>query len=123
MEIEFVYYIINVKFIGIIGLNGKIIMMILVYEMLKVDLIKVLIVGNIGIVVSEVVYYVDGDEWIVMEFFLFQLMGIYVFRFEIGLILNVFDVYLDYYYSCENYEKVKQKVYLYQFESDMVIVN
>lgn len=42
-----------------------------------------------------------------MEFFFFQLMGIEKFCLKIFLLLNLFDVYLDYYGIKEEYIKVK----------------
>lgn len=95
-EIEFAARYTNAKKIAITGSNGKTTTTMLIYEMLKKAGLKVGIAGNIGKSFALQVARETNDAY-VLEISSFQLDGMYAFKADIGILMNITPDHLDRY--------------------------
>jgi UDP-N-acetylmuramoylalanine--D-glutamate ligase len=120
-EIEFAgRYAEGVK-ICITGSNGKTTTTSLIYHMLKKAGMKVAITGNVGnsfaMAVAE-----GGFDYYVIELSSFQLDGMYDFRADLAILLNITPDHLDRYnYQFQNYIDSKFRVTRNQTKSEFFI--
>ena len=105
--------------IGITGTKGKSTTSSLLYDVLKDQLDKVILVGNIGIPVFDKIEEFEGAT-IVAEMSSHQLEFVDVSP-HIGIILNLFVDHLDHTGSVEAYHKAKMNMFKYQSQSDYAI--
>lgn len=87
------------------GFNGKIIVILLIMYILQKLGFNVIVVGNVGLLVLDLLYY-DVDI-LVFELFSFQLEIICSLVFFVGVILNILVDYFDCYYILVVYSEVK----------------
>ncbi len=110
-EIEFAArYMGNARTICITGSNGKTTTTSLIYKILQDAGYNVALGGNIG---ESFAYTVATDEvdWFVLELSSFQLDGMYDFKADIAVLLNITPDHLDRYdYKFENYAASKMRV-------------
>ncbi len=109
-EIEFAGRYTNAKKICITGSNGKTTTTTLIYHMLKLAGLNVGLAGNVGqsfaLQVAEKNY-----DYYVIELSSFQLDGMYTFKADIAILLNISPDHLDRYdYKMENYVKSKFRI-------------
>jgi UDP-N-acetylmuramoylalanine--D-glutamate ligase len=109
-EIEFAGRYTNAKKICITGSNGKTTTTTLIYHMLKLAGLNVGLAGNVGqsfaLQVAEQNY-----DYYVIELSSFQLDGMYTFKADIAILLNISPDHLDRYdYKMENYVKSKFRI-------------
>jgi UDP-N-acetylmuramoylalanine--D-glutamate ligase len=109
-EIEFAGRYTNAKKICITGSNGKTTTTTLIYHMLKMAGLNVGLAGNVGqsfaLQVAEQNY-----DYYVIELSSFQLDGMYSFKADIAILLNISPDHLDRYdYKMENYVKSKFRI-------------
>lgn len=122
-EIEFAGRYTKAKFIGITGSNGKTTTALLTYNMLKNAGLNVGLAGNIGESLAKQVAQEDKDFY-VLELSSFQLDGMYDFKVDIALILNITPDHLDRYDNkFENYATSKMRILQNQISTDYVIYN
>jgi UDP-N-acetylmuramoylalanine--D-glutamate ligase len=120
-EIEFAgRYTIGVK-ICITGSNGKTTTTNLIWHMLKKAGKKVALTGNVGnsfaMAVAE-----GGYDYYVIELSSFQLDGMYDFKADIAILLNITPDHLDRYgYELQNYVDSKFRVTQNQTKSECLI--
>jgi UDP-N-acetylmuramoylalanine--D-glutamate ligase len=120
-EIEFAgRYTIGVK-ICITGSNGKTTTTKLIWHMLKKAGKRVALTGNVGnsfaMAVAE-----GGYDYYVIELSSFQLDGMYDFRADIAILLNITPDHLDRYgYELQNYVDSKFRVTQNQTRSEYLI--
>ena len=95
-EIEFAAGFTKAKKICITGSNGKTTTTLLTYHILKNAGINVGLAGNVGKSFAWQVAFHDFD-WYVLEISSFQLDGMFQFRAEIAVILNITPDHLDRY--------------------------
>jgi UDP-N-acetylmuramoylalanine--D-glutamate ligase len=120
-EIEFAgRYTIGVK-ICITGSNGKTTTTNLIWHMLKKAGKKVALTGNVGnsfaLAVAE-----GGYDYYVIELSSFQLDGMYDFKADIAILLNITPDHLDRYgYELQNYVDSKFRVAQNQTKSEYLI--
>ncbi len=120
-EIEFAGRYTAAKFIGITGSNGKTTTTMLTYHMLKKAGLNVGLAGNIGESLAKQVATEDKEIY-VLELSSFQLDGMFDFKVDIAMILNITPDHLDRYdYSFENYAESKFKILQNQTANDCVI--
>ena len=109
-EIEFAGRYTTAKTICITGSNGKTTTTLLTYEILKRAGLKVGLAGNVGksfaLQVAE-----DDFDFYVIELSSFQLDGMFDFRADIAILLNITPDHLDRYdYKMQNYTNSKMRI-------------
>lgn len=120
-EIEFAGRYTKAKFIGITGSNGKTTSTMLTYHMLKKAGLNVGLAGNVGESLAKQVAENDKEIY-VLELSSFQLDGMYDFKVDIAILLNITPDHLDRYnYQFENYVSSKFRILQNQNEHDHFI--
>ncbi|MDR2621363.1 MAG: UDP-N-acetylmuramoyl-L-alanine--D-glutamate ligase [Dysgonamonadaceae bacterium] len=120
-EIEFAGRYTNAKTICITGSNGKTTTTMLTYHILKNAGLNVGLAGNVGesfaLQVAEQNY-----DYYVIELSSFQLDGMYDFRADIAILLNITPDHLDRYnYEMQNYVDSKMRIIRNQTAADAFI--
>ncbi len=116
-EIEFAGKYTKAKFIGITGSNGKTTTTMLTYHMLTKAGLNVGLAGNVGESLAKQVADDEKDVY-VLELSSFQLDGMYDFKVDIAILLNITPDHLDRYnYKFENYAASKLRILQNQDES------
>ena len=106
--------------IGITGTKGKSTTTSLIYAILKAAGYNVLLGGNIGIPLFELIEQMDSSTIVVAELSCHQLEGIYTAP-HVGILLNLFQEHLDHYESYLDYQMAKMQIGLRQTEGDYFI--
>ncbi len=120
-EIEFAGRYTSAKTICITGSNGKTTTTLLTYHILKKAGYNVGLGGNVG---KSFAYQVakENFEYYVLELSSFQLDGMYDFRADIAVLLNITPDHLDRYdYKFENYVASKFRIAQNQTTDDAFI--
>lgn len=117
-EIEFAGRYSKAYHICITGSNGKTTTATLVFELLKRAGYNVGLAGNIGNSYARQVADFDFDYY-VLELSSFQLDGMYDFKADMAILMNITPDHLDRYdYKMENYINSKLRIVQNQAESD-----
>jgi len=120
-EIEFAGRFTNAKKICITGSNGKTTTTLLIYHMLKKAGYNVGLAGNVGQSFAWQVAESSFDYY-VLELSSFQLDGMFDFKADIALLLNITPDHLDRYeYKLEKYAESKFRIIQNQTENDAFI--
>jgi len=120
-EIEFAARYTNAKMICITGSNGKTTTTSLIYHMLKKAELNVGLGGNIGKSFAYQVAFENYDYY-VLELSSFQLDGMYDFKADIAVLLNITPDHLDRYdYKMQNYVDSKFRITQNLKENDCFI--
>jgi len=109
-EIEFAGRYTNAKLICITGSNGKTTTTLLIYHILKESGFNVGLAGNVG---ESFAFQVaeNNFDWFVIELSSFQLDGMYEFKADIAILLNITPDHLDRYnYEFQNYIDSKFRI-------------
>ncbi len=124
-EVEIAYnYIPKETFIiGITGSNGKTTTTLMIYEMLKKAGKNVLLGGNIGIPLCDLLPQITSDSILVLEISDHQLLNMYKFKTNISLLTNICPTHLDFHGTYDNYKNVKKKIFQNQTNNDLAIIN
>lgn len=120
-EIEFAGRYTKAKKICITGSNGKTTTTLLIYHMLKKAGLNVGLAGNVGqsfaMQVAE-----NNFDYYVIELSSFQLDGMFDFKADIAILLNITPDHLDRYdYKLENYAESKFRIIQNQTSDDAFI--
>jgi UDP-N-acetylmuramoylalanine--D-glutamate ligase len=121
-EIEFAGKYTNAKTICITGSNGKTTTTLLLYHILKNAGLNVGLAGNVG---KSFAWQVAEDNFdiYVIEISSFQLDGMYDFRADIAILMNITPDHLDRYnYNFQNYIDSKFRIIQNQTENDFFVV-
>ena len=120
-EIEFAGRYTNAKIIGITGSNGKTTTTLLTFHMLQKAGLNVGLAGNVGDSMAKQV--AEGDKgFYVLELSSFQLDGMFDFKVDIAVILNITPDHLDRYENkFENYIESKMRILQNQTKYNKVI--
>ncbi len=122
-EIEFASRYTKAKTICITGSNGKTTTSLLIYHILKNAGFSVGLAGNIGDSFALQVANHNYDYY-VLEISSFQLDGMFKFKADIAILLNITPDHLDRYdYKYENYAKSKFRIIQNQSKNDAFIFN
>ena len=122
-EIEFAGRYTKAKTICITGSNGKTTTTMLTYHILKKAGYNVGLAGNVGKSFALQVA-TENYDYYVLELSSFQLDGMYQFRADVAVLLNITPDHLDRYdYIFENYIASKFRIVQNQTESDFFIYN
>jgi UDP-N-acetylmuramoylalanine--D-glutamate ligase len=120
-EIEFAARYTNARKICITGSNGKTTTTSLIYYLLKNAGLNVGLAGNVG---QSFAYQVATQEYdiYVLELSSFQLDGMYDFRADIAILLNITPDHLDrYHHDLQEYIKAKFRITQNMREEDCFI--
>lgn len=105
--------------IGVTGTKGKSTTSSLVYEVLRGQGVRSLLLGNIGTPVFEHVDEIESDMTLVLEMSSHQLE--FMRRSpNVALLLNVYPEHLDHYRSFEAYAQAKCNIFQWQGEDDVL---
>ncbi len=133
-ELELAYRVIvahnkSSKIFAITGTNGKSTATSLLYSILKEDGFKVIVGGNIGDAITEILYelYTNDNgsdvDYYVIEVSSFQLESISEFRPFGSTILNITPDHLDRYSSMSSYIDAKCRIFINQGKGDFIVLN
>lgn len=122
-EIEFAGRYTNAKTICITGSNGKTTTTMLTYHILKKAGYNVGLAGNVGKSFALQVA-TENYDYYVLELSSFQLDGMYNFRADVSVLLNITPDHLDRYeYRFENYIASKFRIVQNQTAEDSFVYN
>ncbi len=109
-EIEFAGRYTTATKVCITGTNGKTTTTSLIYHMMKKAGLNVCLAGNIGISFAQAV--AEGNyDYFVLEISSFQLDGMYTFKADIAILLNITPDHLDRYdFKMQNYVESKFRI-------------
>jgi len=120
-EIEFAGRYTNAKMICITGSNGKTTTTMLTYHILKQAGLNVGLGGNVGKSFAKQVAE-DNFGYYVLELSSFQLDGMYAFKADVAVLLNITPDHLDRYeYNFQNYVNSKFRIIQNMTEKDYFI--
>lgn len=123
-ELEVAYrYLPKVKIVGITGSNGKTTTTTLTYEILKRAGLSVHLAGNIGIPLCDQIDDIKDGDILVIEISSHQLANLDKFKVDIAVLTNFSEVHLDHFGTYENYKNNKLRIFKYQNEDDIAIIN
>ena len=108
--------------IGITGSKGKSTTSSFLCHLLRLKGYHVLLGGNIGIPVFDLIKDIDEDSIIVLEISCHQLEYAHNSP-HIAVLLNIFEEHLDHYGSFEKYAAAKKNIFLNQNENDILYIN
>lgn len=104
--------------IAITGSNGKSTVTSLVYEMIKASGKKVLMGGNIGLPVLELVE--QNADFVVLELSSFQLETVSHLKPVVATVLNITEDHIDRHGNVNAYQAAKQRIYV---DAEYKIIN
>jgi len=120
-EIEFAGRYTNATKVCITGSNGKTTTTMMLYHMLQKAGLNVGLAGNVGESFAKQVAHGSYD-YFVIELSSFQLDGMYDFKAEIAILLNITPDHLDRYdYDMQKYIESKYRITQNQTEDDVFI--
>ena len=122
-EVEAAYWLCRASIIGVTGSNGKTTTTAWIGRMLEESGIRVVVAGNIGTPLCDVVESVGEDGWVVAELSSFQLKGTVRFRPKVAVLLNITETHLDYHGSMDDYIASKAKLFANQSDADVAVLN
>ena len=121
-EIEFAGRYSNAKTICITGSNGKTTTTLLLYHILKNAGLNVGLAGNVGKSFAWQVAEEKHDVYVI-ELSSFQLDGMYDFRTDVAILMNITPDHLDRYnYNMQNYTDSKFRIIQNQTKNDFFII-
>ncbi len=122
-EIEFAGYYNTAKTVCITGSNGKTTTTMLTYHTFKKAGLNVGLAGNVGKSFAKQVAE-ENFEWYILELSSFQLDGMFDFKADIAILLNITPDHLDRYeYDMQNYVNSKFRIIQNQGQNDFFIYN
>ena len=122
-EIEFAGYYNTAKTVCITGSNGKTTTTMLTYHTFQKAGFNVGLAGNVGKSFAKQVAE-ENFDWYILELSSFQLDGMFDFKADIAILLNITPDHLDRYaYDMQNYVNSKFRIIQNQGENDFFIYN
>lgn len=103
--------------IGVTGTKGKTTTTNLVAHLLREGGKEVVMAGNMGIPLFDIVDQISEKSWVVCEFSCHQLENIHTSP-HIALVLNLFQEHLDHYRDYLDYQMAKMQIALHQSHDD-----
>lgn len=123
MELAYHYLPKGVKIIGVTGSNGKTTTVTIIYELLKLHGYKVILGGNIGYSLCDILTEIDNDSILLLEISDHQLYDFIDFKTNISVLTNLCPTHLDYHGSYENYKLSKKNIFNHHTKKDIAIIN
>ncbi len=122
-EVELAAPYLQGRVIGITGTNGKTTTASLTAHILRDSGVPVLLGGNIGRPVTDMIADSRADQWNVLELSSFQLETISTFRAHIAVGLNLTQNHLDRHHTMEAYAEAKGRLFRAQTKDDFAVLN
>ena len=122
-ELEFAYLQFLPTIVAITGTNGKTTTATLIDAILNKNENKALLVGNVGVPLTNKICDADADSICVAEVSSFQLETVSTFCPHISCLLNIAPDHLERHYTMENYIFLKKRVFKNQKESEYAVLN
>ena len=124
-ELEVAYHFLpkNIKIIGVTGSNGKTTTTTIIYNMLKCLGKNVVLGGNIGTPLAQLVSEVKDGDILLLEISDHQLCDIHDFKTDISVLTNICPTHLDYHGTYEHYKMTKAKIFNKHTDKDIAIIN
>ena len=124
-EMEVAYHFLpkDVKIIGVTGSNGKTTTCTILYKILKNAGLSVVLGGNIGTPLSELVPTIKPKDIILLEISDHQLCDLFDFKTDISILTNICPTHLDYHGTYEHYKMTKRKIFNNHTSNDYAIIN
>ena len=121
----FLSFVNHKNIIGITGTKGKSTTTSLIYEVLKASGKKVIISGNIGKSVLDLLSHIQDDTLIVLEISSFQLESFDSKKVspKYAVITNIYPDHLNYYNSMADYVAAKKLIAKHQTNEDFLFIN
>lgn len=110
------------RIIGVTGTKGKSTTSSLIYHLLKESGKDVILAGNIGIPIFDIIEKINVKTIIVFELSAHQLQFIHRSQ-HIGILLNVFEEHLDHFGTFESYRDAKLNIIRKMGEQDWAVTN
>lgn len=108
--------------IGITGTKGKSTTTSLIYQIIKDQTPNVILAGNIGIPVFDILEQINQDTLLVLELSCHQLEHIKRSP-SISVLLNLYEEHLDHYTSYQDYKNAKLNLFKCRQNKDVFIYN
>jgi UDP-N-acetylmuramoylalanine--D-glutamate ligase len=122
-EVELASRLTSARFLGITGTNGKSTTTSLLGAVLESAGFPVVVAGNIGTALCEVVPALGPSHWVVAELSSFQLETIVTFRPHVAVLLNLAPDHLDRYANVADYYAAKARIFMNQTPEDVAVLN
>ena len=124
-EIEVSYHFLpkDITIIGVTGSNGKTTTTTIIYNMLKCLGKSVILGGNIGTPLADLIPNVKENDILLLEISDHQLCDIHDFKTNISVLTNICPTHLDYHGTYEHYKMTKAKIFNKHTEKDIAIIN
>ena len=123
MEVAYHYLPEHTKIIGITGSNGKTTTTTIIYDLMKLHKLPVMLGGNIGYPLAEIIPMVREGDILVLEISDHQLYNLQDFKTDISVLTNLCPTHLDFHGNYENYINVKKKIFNHHSYNDLAIIN
>ncbi|MDD5551543.1 MAG: UDP-N-acetylmuramoyl-L-alanine--D-glutamate ligase [Candidatus Pacebacteria bacterium] len=111
--------------IGVTGSKGKSTTAVLIQKILKTKFKNVILGGNIGVSVLDILGKIKKDTIVVLELSSWQLEGLLPHKKSphIAVITNIFPEHLNRYRDFKDYVDAKKIIFKFQKENDYLILN
>ena len=123
MEVAYHYLPKNIKIIGVTGSNGKTTTVTILYNLLKLHNVPVILGGNIGTPLSEIVNDVKDESVLLLEISDHQLYSFIDFKTNYSVLTNLCPTHLDFHGTYENYKNTKKKIFNHHTKLDKAFIN
>ena len=123
MEVAYHYLPKDITIIGVTGSNGKTTTTTIIYEILKASDKPVVLGGNIGYALCEVLPKVKSGDILLLEISDHQLCDFKDFKTNISVLTNISKTHLDYHGTYEHYKNMKGKIFNNHTSNDLAIIN
>jgi len=126
MELSFFASVFPGKIIGITGTRGKSTTTQLIFNLLKLSDFSVYLGGGLpGISTTNYLKTLTENDWVVMEISSWALSGFHRKKISphIALFTNIYPDHLNYYKNMDEYLYDKKAIFVYQKESNYLIIN
>lgn len=122
-EIEVAAQLCKAPILAITGTNGKTTTTTLLGEMVKATGKQVVVGGNIGASLSELVCSLPADGFAVAELSSYQLENTYTLKPKVAAILNLTPDHLQRHHTMGVYGKTKERIFMNQGPDDFTVLN
>jgi UDP-N-acetylmuramoylalanine--D-glutamate ligase len=121
-EVELGFRLLPNPLVGVTGTNGKTTTSELLGVIFRAAGRPVVVAGNVGRPLTDLVGALPDDAWIVCEVSSFQLEDVHRFRPRIAVLLNLEPDHLDRHQTFEAYRDAKLKIFENQTEADTAVL-
>ena len=124
-EMEVAYHFLpkDIKIIGVTGSNGKTTTTTILYNMLKLSGCSVVVGGNIGTPLADLIPILKDKDILLLEISDHQLCDFHDFKTDVSILTNICPTHLDYHGTYEAYMLSKKKIFNNHKSSDIAIIN